>query len=115
MRSVCELWADCQAGKHVTNTPSTSVDRTCSDCAADTYTAQANQSMCLAEDACAAGTEQTASATVTMSAPCAACATGTYCAGGSTPVQPCAGNTWDHDGTAATACAARTTAAPVST
>jgi hypothetical protein len=105
---VCELWADCAAGKHVTNTPSTTVDRTCADCAAGAYTAQANQAICLPEDACAAGTEQTAPGTSTMSPLCGPCSIGTYCSGGSSPPQPCAGNTWDHDGTAATACAAWT-------
>lgn len=105
----CTPWSNCVAGSRVSNTPSASQDRACAVCPAGKFTSGPNQSECLDANACPAGTIQTAPGTPSTPPTCSACEAGTYCAGGTAAAAPCAAGTWDHDGSPATACAAKTT------
>ncbi len=102
----CTPWTDCQPGTFVSSAGTTVADRQCTACAPGTYSATINQSSCLPADACPAGTEQIAPGTATAPPQCEACPAGHYCAGGTTPKQPCASGTWDHDANPATTCVA---------
>jgi hypothetical protein len=106
--AACAAWATCAAGTFVSNEPSVAVDRICTTCATGTYAASANQTTCFPQGACPAGSEQIAPAATTMPPGCAPCAAGTHCPGGESVKEICSSTTWDHDASAATACATKT-------
>lgn len=105
----CAAWKSCVAGSYVTNTPSESVDRTCMECTGGTFTDVPNQSACLAPGSCRAGTKQTSPGTASSLPVCETCKAGEYCAGGTTAMVACTGETWDNDANPATACVNRST------
>src|SRR5690606_32763814 len=106
--AACSAWSSCAAGTYVTNTPSTTTDRSCAPCGDGSSSSSPTQTSCVPYDACPAGTEMTQAGSDTAPPVCSACEAGTYCAGDAAAKQPCAAGTWDHDGDAATACVGHT-------
>lgn len=105
--AACSIWTECPAGTFVSNTPSKTIDRACADCGVGTFTAASNASQCAPHVPCAAGTVQSSVGTTTSNPTCSPCTAGNYCAGATTPSEPCATGTWDHDHAPATACVAK--------
>ena len=106
--SSCAAWTNCAAGNYVSTAGSASADRVCTACGSGTFSTATNASSCQAHTVCAAGEVQTAAGTATADTTCAACTAGNFCAGGTASQVACTGDTWDHDGSAATDCQAKT-------
>ena len=102
--ATCTAWKTCEAGTYVSSDPSARADRACTTCAPGSRTTGANQSLCVADKGCPAGTKQTLPGSATTDPVCVACAAGDYCAGGASEPVPCSGDSFDNDGSPATAC-----------
>lgn len=106
--SPCIAWTACSPGFHVVADGSTVADRTCAACADGSYSDTVNAAACLPVGVCAAGEVQISAGSRTAATVCEPCDAGTYCAGDTAPRLACTGGSWDHDASAATACAAWT-------
>lgn len=100
--TTCTPWSTCAAGTYVEREGTPTSDRVCTACAPNAQADVENAASCTPNGPCVAGT-----ASPLPNGVCAACEPGTYCAGGAAAKAACAGDTWDDDGAAATACVPR--------